>query len=46
MRMKVVKGVTAVWPVALPDVVAAGGPYAADVAAIAAHLRSKLKPGS
>lgn len=46
MRMRVVKGVTAVWPVALPDVVAAEGPYAADVAAIAAHLRSRLRPAA
>lgn len=46
MRQKVVKGVTALWPVALPDHVSAAGPHAAEVAAIAAHLRTRLKPAT
>ena len=46
MRQKVVKGVTALWPVALPDHVSAPGPHEADVAAIAAHLRARLKPAT
>lgn len=46
MRQKVVKGVTALWPVALPDHVSAAGPHVAEVAAIAAHLRTRLKPAT
>ena len=45
-RIKVVKGVTVVWPDGTPRVVAAEGPHADAVEAIAAHLRSKLKPAS
>ena len=46
MRQKVVKGVTALWPVALPEHVCAAGSHAGDVEAIAAHLRSRLKPAT
>ena len=46
MRPKVVKGVTSLWPVALPDHVCAAGPHANDVAAIAAHLRTRLRPAT
>lgn len=46
MKQKKVKGVTVLWPLALPDHVSADGPHAADLAAIAAHLRSRLKPAT
>ena len=46
LRIKVVKRVTVVWPDGLPGVVAAEGPHADAVEAIAAHLRSELKPAS
>lgn len=42
MRPKVVKGVTSVWPIALPAVVAASGAHASSVPAIAEHLRHRL----
>ena len=43
-RIKVVKGVTCLWPDALPGHVVATGPHAPHLEAIAAHLRQKLKP--
>lgn len=46
MRPKVVKGVTSLWPVALPEHVCAAGPHVSEVPAIAAHLRSRLKPAT
>lgn len=46
MRPKVVKGVTALWPTALPEHVSADGPHAPEVDSIAAHLRQRLKPAS
>lgn len=45
-KQKNVKGVTVLWPLALPDHVSTDGPYAPDVAAIATHLRSRLKPAT
>lgn len=44
LRIKIIKGVTVVWPDGLPGVVAADGFHAGSVEAIADHLRSKLKP--
>jgi len=46
MKQKIVKGVTVLWPLALPDHVSADGPHAQQVEAVAAHLRSRLKPAS
>ena len=46
MRQKHVKGVTALWPTALPDYVSAEGAHGAQVEVIAGHLRSRLRPGS
>lgn len=46
MKQKHVKGVTALWPNALPDHVSVAGDHGARVAAIAAHLRGRLRPGS
>jgi hypothetical protein len=44
MRTKEVRDVTALWPLALPEYVAAAGPQAARVSAIAEHLRDQLRP--
>ena len=46
MKQKHVKGVTALWPNALPDHVSVAGDHATRVAVIAAHLRGRLRPGS
>lgn len=46
MRPTVVKGVTSVWPIALPALVAAPGPHAATISAIADHLRHRLPPAA
>jgi hypothetical protein len=45
-RQKVINGVTALWPDALPAHVAAEGELGPRVTAIADHLRSRLRPGS
>ncbi|HZX56977.1 MAG TPA: nuclease-related domain-containing protein [Ilumatobacteraceae bacterium] len=45
-KQKLVDGVTALWPNALPDHVSAAGEYGPMVEAIAGHLRHQLKPGS
>ena len=44
MRMKHVKGVTALWPLALPGHVSGAGVHAERVAEIADRLRRQLKP--
>ncbi len=46
MRPTVVKGVTSVWPIALPALVAAPGAHAATISAIADHLRHRLPPAA
>ncbi len=46
MKQKRVKGVTVLWPTALPDHVAAAGELGTRVEAIADHLRARLRPGS
>jgi hypothetical protein len=46
MKKKVVDGVTALWPVALPDHVSVAGDLGPHVSAIAAHLRHRLKPAT
>ncbi|MEN9644168.1 MAG: hypothetical protein RL238_837 [Actinomycetota bacterium] len=43
MRPKQVKGVTALWPMKLPEFVAAAGIYAPAVSSIAEHLRGQLR---
>lgn len=46
-RPKTVRGVTAVWPLGLPKVVAPAGPHGPDdVARIADHLRQRLRPAA
>ena len=45
-KQKRVKGVTSLWPTALPDHVSAAGEHSQRVAAIAVHLRHRLKPAS
>lgn len=45
MRPQQVRGVTALWPMKLPEVVAAHGPHGELVPDIAAHLRARLRPG-
>ena len=46
MKQKHVSGVTALWPNALPDHVSAAGNHGPQVAVVAEHLRSRLRPGS
>ena len=46
MKQKHVRGVTALWPMALPDHVSASGDHATRGVEIADRLRSRLKPGS
>jgi hypothetical protein len=46
MRKKVVDGVTALWPMALPDHVSVPGNLGPRVSAIASHLRGRLKPAT
>lgn len=46
MRRKCIKGVTALWPRALPDQVSAPGPLDERVAVIAEHLRCQLPPAT
>jgi hypothetical protein len=43
MRPKHVRAVTAVWPLKLPEHVAAPGPHGDEIAGIAAHLRQRLR---
>ena len=43
MRPKHVKGVTALWPTKLPELVAAPGIHAPAIASIAEHLRGQLR---
>ena len=45
-KQKRIKGVTSLWPTALPDHVSVAGEHSQRVAAIAVHLRSQLKPAS
>jgi hypothetical protein len=45
-KPKHVNGVTALWPVALPGHVSVDGSNGSRVAAIAEHLRGRLRPGS
>ncbi len=45
-KQKRVKGVTSLWPTALPDHVSVAGEHSQRVAAIAVHLRHRLKPAS
>jgi hypothetical protein len=44
MKAKELKGVKIVWPLALPELVAADGPHAAAVAATADRLCDRLRP--
>lgn len=44
MRPKTVKGVTAIWPKGLPDLVAGPGDHAASIATATAHLAAVLRP--
>ena len=46
MRSKQIKGVTVLWPLKLPDHVAATGDYGGLVPAAAARLRAALKPAT
>lgn len=46
MRTKRVRGVTALWPLALPDHVSAPGELGARVTEIADHLRERLRPAT
>ena len=46
MRRKRIKGVTALWPKALPDHVSAPGPLDERAAVIAEHLRCRLPPAT
>ena len=46
MKQKRVKGVTALWPTALPDHVSTAGEHGTRVETIADHLRGRLRPGS
>lgn len=46
MRSKQIKGVTALWPLKLPEHVAATGAYGELVPAAAARLRAQLKPAT
>ncbi|MCC5953173.1 MAG: NERD domain-containing protein [Acidimicrobiia bacterium] len=46
MRKKRVKGVTALWPKALADHVAAPGHLDDEIEAVANHLRSRLRPAT
>jgi len=46
VRTKRVKGVTALWPNALPDHVSAAGANTDQITAIAARLRSELRPAA
>lgn len=43
MRPKQIKGVTALWPLKLPEFVSASGVYAPAVTSIAEHLRGQLR---
>ena len=44
MRPKLVRGVTAIWPLALAEHVGVHGDFVERVPVIAAHLRAALKP--
>jgi hypothetical protein len=44
MKAKELRGVGIVWPLALPELVGAGGPHTTGVAVVADRLRSKLRP--
>ena len=44
MKAKELRGIEIVWPLALPELVAADGPYAAGVATTADRLRDRLRP--
>lgn len=44
MKAKELRGVKIVWPLAVPELVAADGPHATRVAAAADRLRSQLRP--
>ena len=46
VKQKHVKGVTALWPLALPDHVSAAGDHATRGVEISDRLGSRLKPGS
>ena len=46
MKQKHFNGVTALWPNALADHVSAAGNHGQQVAVVAEHLRSRLRPGS
>jgi hypothetical protein len=43
LKPKFVKGVTVVWPEALPEHVSKAGPHQPQIDAIASHLRRALK---
>jgi hypothetical protein len=45
-KPKHLKGVTALWPIALPDHVSLGGIHGPQIAAVAENLRGRLRPGS
>lgn len=44
MRPLEVKGVTALWPMKLPEIIAVPSPHSEQIPAIAAHLASRLRP--